>query len=333
MSKKDPYTCVRCGYSTSEKGRMKKHLYCNKKDCPASRIDIIMTDDIKEYILINRVFHVPKEEAPSQTINHFHQMNNFLNTLDPMTKIKEYLSYKNVAMIPFDRNVEIKYEHKRLKLENNTFDCNHHDEHILEIVDQVSQFKEISKLNLIFHKDLNKFMIYESGEWQEKLAPFGVVSIINTIKDYFWNAYECFLIRRIEGRVNEVRMVELLEHHYRFLASVDVLPFIVDKHNKQIMFNMDDDEYWEEPEFSDMSAHTIRDFYMTKYMTIQQNLSRKDKEDAKKAIIDIIKRNTRQILVQLDKLILSLMSVDQVFKSIILPDAEVQSSSQTIVSG
>jgi hypothetical protein len=57
-----PYTCIRCGYTTDRKSSMKEHLFKKIKSCPAIENNIDLTDDIKNYILINRFYKIPKEE-------------------------------------------------------------------------------------------------------------------------------------------------------------------------------------------------------------------------------------------------------------------------------
>lgn len=54
--KKEMYTCPRCGYKRDDKSAMSKHFNNLKKKCPALVNDIELTDDIKQYILDNRVF-------------------------------------------------------------------------------------------------------------------------------------------------------------------------------------------------------------------------------------------------------------------------------------
>ncbi len=56
----DNYACNRCGYKTAIKARMRRHLYCLKKICPGSKNDIELTEEIKEKILANRIYHMPK---------------------------------------------------------------------------------------------------------------------------------------------------------------------------------------------------------------------------------------------------------------------------------
>ncbi len=57
-----PYTCIRCGYTTDRKSSMKEHLFKKIKSCPAIKNDIDLTDNIKNYILINRFYKISKEE-------------------------------------------------------------------------------------------------------------------------------------------------------------------------------------------------------------------------------------------------------------------------------
>lgn len=63
MPHKPPYTCPRCGYMAKQKGHMQKHLYNLQKDCPAIICDIELTSDIKECILTNRIYHIPRHNA------------------------------------------------------------------------------------------------------------------------------------------------------------------------------------------------------------------------------------------------------------------------------
>jgi hypothetical protein len=94
------YTCIRCDYKTRKKNDMRKHLYNLKIECPAINNNIELTNEIKECILKNRIYKIPKEILKSQTIiipdinDKFSQSNiivkneenkqkfNLINTLD-----------------------------------------------------------------------------------------------------------------------------------------------------------------------------------------------------------------------------------------------------------
>jgi hypothetical protein len=58
---KRPYTCPCCGYTTTNKTDMRRHLYSNIKSCPKLLNDIELTDEIKDYILANRVYDPNKK--------------------------------------------------------------------------------------------------------------------------------------------------------------------------------------------------------------------------------------------------------------------------------
>ncbi len=56
------YTCIRCGYIAKQKAHIRKHFYELTKPCPALLNDIELTDEIKIYILANRIYRIPKPE-------------------------------------------------------------------------------------------------------------------------------------------------------------------------------------------------------------------------------------------------------------------------------
>lgn len=56
-----PYTCIRCNYSTNYKSHIQNH-FKRVKVCFAFNNDIELTDDIKQYILQNRIYKIPKKE-------------------------------------------------------------------------------------------------------------------------------------------------------------------------------------------------------------------------------------------------------------------------------
>lgn len=80
---KTPYTCPRCNYSTVEKNNMRKHLYGVQKVCPATHNDIELTDEVKEYIMNNRIYRkvdTATNEASSSTVGSKNVIDNSLIT-------------------------------------------------------------------------------------------------------------------------------------------------------------------------------------------------------------------------------------------------------------
>lgn len=77
MTKNIPYCCIRCGYKTEHKTNMKHHFYKKLRPCPGSINDIVLTDEIKQSILDNRVYHLPKEKPENNVINTFNIKSTF----------------------------------------------------------------------------------------------------------------------------------------------------------------------------------------------------------------------------------------------------------------
>lgn len=67
MPKKPKYECIRCGYQTESKSHMQKHLLQKISPCPKLKNDIELTDDIKEFILKNRIYKITKQEITLPT--------------------------------------------------------------------------------------------------------------------------------------------------------------------------------------------------------------------------------------------------------------------------
>ena len=62
MIPQDHYECPRCGYSSKHKSSMRNHFYKKNKSCPATQNTMDLTDEIKEYILDNKIYK-PKNDV------------------------------------------------------------------------------------------------------------------------------------------------------------------------------------------------------------------------------------------------------------------------------
>ena len=93
--KKNPYQCIRCGYIAQQKSHMNFHLYNLKKPCPCLCNNIDLTDEIKEHIFANRIYHIPKPEPVvnntiTQIINNHNTINNLIANMDAVEKLTKY---------------------------------------------------------------------------------------------------------------------------------------------------------------------------------------------------------------------------------------------------
>jgi hypothetical protein len=102
------YTCIRCNFRTKYKSHIINH-FNRKKNCPTIENDIELTEEIKKYILDNRIYNIPKTPKKPQTViilpdrnkelipktnknikkEKTNQENNLINTLDEYEIVKE----------------------------------------------------------------------------------------------------------------------------------------------------------------------------------------------------------------------------------------------------
>lgn len=291
-----------------DKACMRRH-FMRRLKCPAQVNDIDLTEEIKQYILDNRFYVIPKQMTSLQTINNYNIMNNFISNLDPLTKLDKVIKYKNANLIPFDTSIDFRFQDTRLKLEN---DQGHHafrDDDIFGIIDNITKVSDnVEDFNLIYDSKKSKVMIYESGDWKDMFLLTGLRTIIKTIQDYFWNAYECYLIRKIKtSRQLETR--DLLKEYYVFLASLDIEPFVKNKTDNKILYNADDDEYW---------SSTNEDYYLSDefskfFKDVRDGITTRER-DKWKQLVHMIKKNCQNNVEEVNKLVLSIIKVDDDFK-------------------
>jgi hypothetical protein len=72
------YECPRCKYSTDRKDHMVRHLN-RTKICPSVKGDIELTNEVKEIVLLKRIYHPPKVVEQPVTYNHYNHCNNTYN--------------------------------------------------------------------------------------------------------------------------------------------------------------------------------------------------------------------------------------------------------------
>lgn len=95
-SKLPPYTCPRCGFSTDKKDRITYHLFKMKKQCPALVTLLDLTDNIKTFVLENRIYreNTTQQQVIKNFVTNYNQINNFntiINNMDDVKKLEKYI--------------------------------------------------------------------------------------------------------------------------------------------------------------------------------------------------------------------------------------------------
>lgn len=326
MTKRLEYQCPRCGYTIHRRPAMRKHLYGLKKECPASLNNITITDDIKECILINRVYHIPvqKSEASiiNQTINNYHQINNLIANMDTVEKILKYTGYKNIELLDFEDHIDEQYHKhvKRLdaaKYDNFTLNI----QSIMEVIDRVTSMMDVSKFNILYDEIPNKLKMFCCGEWQCMLLEAGIRDMIEKIKVCYLDHYECYLLRKIYDDANsplhKQQMKEHLLEYYKFIACFNIQPFVIGSSNNMILYPSSDSRHHASPE-NDFSAYSIEEEWQKRYNSIKDRIALGEANKIKREVQLIIKKNTKASLLELNKRMMEIIQMDESFKKEII---------------
>jgi hypothetical protein len=325
---KTPYMCVCCGYETYHKPSMRNHLYNKKKLCPKIINVIELTDEIKEHILNNRVYHVPQNNSNQTTINQIinynNTINNFISNMDTVDKINKIMNYQEIPLIEYGDTIEHKFANTIKKLETGYSDYLTLDKHnLLEVIDQVSSLvnETFENLNIVYDEKFNKLKLYESGQWNESILISGIRILLMKIQGVYFDPYECYLIRKIEystlNLFNKQLFREKLVDYYKFLGSFEIDPYAKDKNDTEIKYNIDDDNFDCLAEYTDKNREVpIR--YMSLYVKTRDDTKKSESNKIKKDIIDIVKKNSRKNVDELNKKVFAMFNMDEEFKNIIL---------------
>ena len=147
--------------------------------------------------------------------------------------------------------------------------------------------------------------------------------IIGGIQDNYLDYYECYLIRKlyddnIYPREKE-NIKEHLNEYYKFIGCFGLTPYINNKTNdnilKSIEFNINNN-------FND---YTISDTYMKFFHKICDNTTISESNRIRKDVFEIIRRNSKQNLEELNKKVAALFNMDEVFKNQLIETCNSQS--------
>lgn len=313
--KKEPYTCPRCGLTTKIKYDMRRHLFLKKKPCPAQKDNIELTEDIKNFVLDNRIYHPPNEnKVINNYIQNINTINNFIANIDDIDKLMKFNDYTRVELLSLDQTLENKFVSttKRLECDRFKYGFELNKDDLFDVIDQVSnayKFHTFQDLNIYYDKKMNKLKIYD-GEWEEMLTEKGLKKIIETIQSCYWDEYECYLLRRLHNAdiFMRQRCKELIDEYYKFIGAFELPPYCKNKSNIEILGESEGaDEY------------ALSDEYYGKYMRIVENTKKGELKTIKKNVLDIIKVNSARNIDELNKKVFELFSSDEAFKSVIIP--------------
>lgn len=193
---KPNYTCPRCNYQTKLKGDIRRHLYGVKKECPELNNPIELTDEIKQFIIKNRVYKIPLNEKRGDYCVAIEQTNidnengnhhQAFNQVNLTSVLGQNENYEN---IDFDQQVQ-EMEYADITTEEN-YDIL--DEIVEESIAIESIENTLSKINQSIAKENN--IIEEKTKLSRKSIP-------KALREEIWLTYigeifkaKCFCCER-----------------------------------------------------------------------------------------------------------------------------------------
>jgi len=315
--KSEPYCCPRCGYQTIQKQNMRYHLKIMKRICPTAIRDLVLTDEIKETVLRERLYHPPVNPSITQTINNIHMMNNFIASMDPISKLKHITEHHNIELVDFETRVEKLYKRDVHRFITDGFrrDVVYNKEHFMDMVSDItSSGSEISDMNIVYDSNTDHVHFAVGEEWELRRSQPAILFLVETLVLYNLSFYEIYLIRKlVSGRC--VQLEECLTMYYHFIGCFNIQPYVFEKNDSMVLFNESDIGYSDTSDKSDIEAHRIVDKYNSMYLRIRNTLTDADRRSASKEVIDILKSNHKLNISQLNKHILEVLRVDEGFKT------------------
>lgn len=321
-----PYTCPSCGYQTNQKTGMRKHLYVKKLHCPNTENIIELTDEIKEHILKHRVYKIPVTQAPTiinnnQNIFNYNNVNNFINNMDPKEKLQHLHTHKQIEPIDLDMKIFQTFGKKYIEYKNDATEEYLGTDDLMDIVDRVCESSDeaCSDFAIMYDTILNKINIRTDGEWESMLRDKGVKKVMHAIQKEYLDKYECFLIRKITSFKDRIpkeaqSITEKLKDYYSFIGCFDLYPFVKDANDHNVLNN---EKY---------NSFVIKEHYMKEYDKLVKDLTKSQINKAKQDVQDILKRNTKRNIDDLNTKVMDLLRIDQDFKDTIVQKLKIQAS-------
>jgi hypothetical protein len=295
---------------------MRNHLYKKLKPCHATQELLELTDTIKQHIIDNKVYKVPKQTQQQvliQHINNNQQINNFITKMDTFDKIEKLTARAEVQLLPFETQIDEEF-HNNIKLYddiNTNFDkVALRKSDILDVIDKLtkSTIDTIDTLNVVYDKTPNMLSIYDDGTWETYAFEHGVSQLLDKIKMWYLDNYEEFLLDKLDMDDNpreRQRAKELLNEYYNFIESFDLRPLIVECKTKEKIRNYNGK-------------------YFAVYEKVKDNVKLSHAKELKRNVFQMVKNNCTASMLELNKRMMDIICTDEEFKQNVLQKLAAQ---------
>ncbi len=306
MNTDKSYVCPRCGYKTLQKNDMRRHLYSKKRVCPGIISKVDLTDEIKQDIMDNHVYHPPKQtqqQALNVQINVNQQINNYIAKLDSINKLNAYLEYHNQALNQLSLQFENEYGDTRRNIENDTKSISHFKlstDDIIGIIDKATCANDVLNMNVLYDKPTDRLKIFDEDEWESYAFEQGVKELTKKLQDNYLDDYEIYLLQKYMGSSAFTQQCarECIQEYYKFLVTFDIKPFPLQS--------------------KDPSFHQCKEPCYTIYSNVQEKLTISKIQETKRLVYNMIKKNCLANTLELNQTLMDIIKMDESFRNKII---------------
>lgn len=306
MNTDKSYVCPRCGYKTLQKNDMRRHLYSKKRVCPGIISKVDLTDEIKQDIMDNHVYHPPKQtqqQSLNVQININQQINNYIAKLDSVNKLNAYLEYHNQALNQLSSQLENEYGDKRRSIENDTKPISHFQlstDDIIGIIDKATSANDMLNMNVLYDKPTDRLKIFDEDEWESYAFEQGVKELTKKLQDNYLDDYEIYLLQKFidSSAFTKQCARECLQEYYKFLVTFDIKPLPLQS--------------------KDPNFHQYKEPCYTIYSNVQEKLTISKMHETKRLVYNMIKKNCLANTLELNQTLMDIIKMDESFRNKII---------------
>ena len=209
---------------------MKRHFYENKKICPALSNNIDLTEEIKQHILLNRIYLEPVQQeqqqiinVTNQTINNYYMINNFIKNINFIDDGQSHVTV--------DYLEDKVYEEHCKPLKQLEY-CSDSKQIITKLMNSLHCIKNSSDVNISYNERLQELNLFGSEELRYVLMDAAIKELVERMQVLYFHEYECFLISGCENYVYsyeyKIELKEHLERYLKFLSVFRITPYLYD---------------------------------------------------------------------------------------------------------
>ena len=148
-------------------------------------------------------------------------------------------------------------------------------------------------MNVIYDKKFDKLKLFDMGKWEELILINGISTLLSKIQETYFDAYECYLIRKIECsnlcyQAKSIIKTQLIEY-YKFIGCFNIDPYVKDKNETLIIYTQEDKLYNSEISLTDENT-MLPIKYMNLFEKVCGETKASELNKIKRNVVDIIKK-------------------------------------------